>query len=125
MRDERFTHVVEAQAAARAEGDNLTFTGYALPNTRLPGGGPARSFELLDAKADGDEGTSQVRYTGPKGSGSYVLKQQWRRIDESWRVVSFERPSNLIEGPTGWYKAVGMLKKLYNLGPNPGERRRR
>jgi hypothetical protein len=118
---------VEAQARARVEGDNLTFMGYALPDTRSAGGGPARAFELIEAKADGDEGTSLVRYIGPKGSGSYALKQRWRRIDESWRVVSFERPPELIEGPTGWYKAVGMLKKIYNFGPNPGEggRRRR
>ena len=126
MQDDRFTHVVEAQAAARVDGDNLTFSGYALPEARVPGGGPANSFEVIEAESDGDEGKSTVRYLGSKGAGSYVLKQEWRRIDESWRVVSFERPADMIEGPSGLNKAFGMLKKIYNFGPNPtGGRRRR
>jgi hypothetical protein len=121
MTNDRFAHVVEAQAAARVEGDSLTFGGYALPNTRIPGGA-AKSFEVLETKSEGEEGTSLVRYNGAKGAGSYVLKQHWRRIDESWRVVSFERPADMIESPNGLHKALGVLKRIYSFGPNPGSR---
>jgi hypothetical protein len=121
MRDDRFTHVVEAQASARVDGDSLTFAGYALPNTRVPGG-PAQSFEVLEAKSYGDEGTSLVRYVGGKGAGSYVLRQKWQRIDESWRVISFERPAEMVESPSGLHKAFGFFKKIYSFGPNPGSR---
>jgi hypothetical protein len=93
--------------------------GYVLPNTRVAGGGPARSFELLGADVEGDEGESSVRYIGPSGAGSYVLKQKWRRVDEAWRVTAMERPADMVEDASGWYKAVSLLKKIYTFGPAP------
>ena len=123
MQDDRFTSVVSAQAEARVDGDNLTFGGYLLPNAvNRGGGGAAKSFEVLETSSDGSEGSSLVRYVGPSGAGSYVLKQQWRRVDDAWRVVSIERPADMVEGPAGWYKAVGFLKKIYQFGPNPAGR---
>jgi hypothetical protein len=119
MEDDRFTKVVRGQADARVDGDNLTFMGYVLPNTRVAGGGPARSYELIEAKVDGDEGMSAVRYIGPSGAGSYVLKQKWRRVDEAWRVVSMERPADMVESPSAWYQVIGVFKKIYNFGPKP------
>jgi hypothetical protein len=118
--EERFASVVRAQAEARVDGDNLTFGGYLLPEAvNRAGGGPAREFEVLEAKSDGGEGTSLVRYIGPSGAGSYVLKQQWRRVDDAWRVASIERPADMVEGASGWYKAIGFLRKIYQFGPNP------
>jgi hypothetical protein len=124
MQDERFTRVVRAQASARVDGDSLTFAGYLLPGARVSGGGPARDFELLKAEVDGEEGSSVVKYIGPKGAGSYVIEQSWRRVDEAWRVVSMSRPE-MAEAPSAWYKAMGLVKKIYTFGPNPGGRRRR
>jgi hypothetical protein len=115
MADEKFLAVVRSQAEARVELDFATFAGYFLPEAvagiraamgtgrsgapRPPQLGGARidRFEVLEAESDGETGRSTVRYSG---EGSFVLKQGWRRVNDAWRVVSIERPPELVIGPT-------------------------
>ena len=107
MVDERFLAVVKGQAEARVEMDMQTFIGFFLPEAMEQIGGQvrgrgqpiiaAKQFEVLEAESEGDTGHSVVKYTG---AGSFVLKQEWRRVNEAWRVVGFERPPELVVGPT-------------------------
>ena len=107
MVDERFLAVVKGQAEARVEMDMQTFIGFFLPEAMEQIGGQvrgrgqpiiaAKQFEVLEAESEGDTGHSVVKYSG---AGSFVLKQGWRRVNEAWRVVDFERPPELVVGPT-------------------------
>ena len=107
MVDERFLAVVKGQAEARVEMDMQTFIGFFLPEAMETIGGQVRGgrgpmiraerFDVLEAESEGDTGHSVVKYSG---AGSFVLKQDWRRVNEAWRVVGFERPPELVVGPT-------------------------
>jgi hypothetical protein len=121
--DRRFLAAVRDQAAARKEMDFQGFLGYfdgaalarlrgtmeglAGRRARIPRPGDIERFELLAATSDGDEGHSEVRYSG---YGSFVLKQDWKRTEAGWRVTGMERPDDLATGPS----LLQRLKRLPN-----------
>lgn len=128
MTDEKFLLMVRGQAESRVEFDMQTFVSYFAPEgledlrkqmatagaPQMRGGRMAlalmpREFEILEAETDGDTGRSTVQF---KGGGSYVLKQEWRKIDGSWRIVKFERPPELVKGPTVLQRANAFLQQF-------------
>lgn len=127
MADERFLMMVRGQAEARVDLDMQTFLSYFAPEgledlrremadsqPQLRGGRMAlalmpRQFEILEAETDGDTGRSVVQF---KGAGSYVLKQEWRKIEGSWRVVKFERPKELVKKPSVLQRANAFLQQF-------------
>jgi hypothetical protein len=128
MTDEKFLVMVRGQAESRVEFDMQTFMSYFAPEgledlrkqMEAGGGAPVRGgraalalmpreFEIVEAETDGDTGRSMVRF---KGAGSYVLKQEWRQIDGSWRVVKFERPPELVKKPTFFNRLNAFLQQF-------------
>jgi hypothetical protein len=134
MTDQRFLAAVRGQAEARAELDLQTFMGYFVPEAieamrgAMSGGGrrqtpvPVRSFEVLEAEADGESGRSAARRVGPPGGGSYVLKQQWRRVNESWRVAGIEKPAELVVAAGLLFRAKTFVTSLFRGPPRSGMR---
>jgi hypothetical protein len=125
MTDEKFLLMVKGQAEARVEMDMQTFMSYFAPEgmedlrqymskANIPTGRAAlalmpREFEILEAESNSDNGQSAVRF---KGGGSYVLKQEWRKIDDKWRVVKFERPKELETKPTPLQRMNAFLQQF-------------
>jgi hypothetical protein len=72
-----------------------------------------QSFEVVDASSNGEEGDSTVRYIGPSGAGSYVIKQHWRLVDGGWRVASQERPADQVVPPTTLFRAKSVVSNFF------------
>jgi hypothetical protein len=135
--EDRFSRTVRAHAEAFADFDFTTVMSYFSPEAlagmaaafggpggpprpgRMPRPMPIKSFEVLESAAGGDEGSSSVRYVGPKGAGSFVLKQKWRLINDSWRIVLVERPEDLVQPATFLYRIVSRLKAIFTPIPMP------
>ncbi len=126
--DTRFLAAVRSQAEARMEMDFQGFLGYFLPEAMaqmratmgaqagrrpaLPRPGEIERFEILEAASEGEAGHSAVRYSG---YGSFVLKQEWRRTEQGWRVTSMERPAALATPPS----FLQRLKRIPNYFATP------
>ncbi|HXH23300.1 MAG TPA: hypothetical protein VNN10_14850 [Dehalococcoidia bacterium] len=121
--EQRFLAAVRDHAEARKEMDFQGFLAYIHPEAAaqmrqmLGGGQPGRmrlprpddivSFEVLEAKCEGDTGQSLVRFTG---YGSFALKESWRLTEAGWRVVAIERPPEMVKPPS----LIQRIKRIPN-----------
>lgn len=94
MTEQVLADVVRQQAEARLRGDEAWFAAWMTPQALLQLRGTphgARSVRVLHVFAEGDGGSSEVRYTSLRET--YVIRQQWLRADGAWRCVAAACPA--------------------------------
>ena len=109
MSEQELRVAVEQQARAHVAGDAAGFASWMAPGALVELGRTAehargirpRRFSIVSVIADGDGGSSEVRY---EGGGSYVIEQRWELNDGGWKAVSAERPAASIRQP--WWRRL-------------------
>lgn len=85
---------VEAHAAALVAGDTVHVARHVAPHARetvlhaYAGLPPAVEWRIVAQAKVGAYRLIKLRLSGPQGAR--VLQQQWRRLDDGWRVVEAE-----------------------------------
>ncbi|MBF6599347.1 MAG: hypothetical protein IVW36_02415 [Dehalococcoidia bacterium] len=98
---------VEAQARAQIAGDAARFASFMTPAALLELGRSAdatrgiapKRYRIIEVRAEGDAGESQVRFDG---GGSYLVVTSWQRSPDGWKAIAATRPRDAVRQP--WWR---------------------